>query len=247
LKPSSELRVLLETGAITALVYPADANARRAAASLILAHGAGAGQHSAFITAFARGISALGIDVITFDFPYIAQKRRVPDRGPVLEACYRTVVETVRREIDSARRSLFIGGKSMGGRIATQVAAADRELRVPLKPDTAHDLVAGLVLLGYPLHPPGRPTELRAAHLPAVGRPMLFVQGSRDSFGTPSELTPILSALSPRPALHVVRGGDHSLKVPRSDPRAQEAVYDDVQRTIVQWIQSVGPTSISSE
>ena len=222
MKPSSELHVPLETGAVRALVYPAD---DRAAASLILAHGAGAGQQSAFIVAFARGIAALGIDIITFDFPYITQKRRIPDRGPVLEACYLAVMEAVRRDIESARRFLFIGGKSMGGRIATQVAAGD----VP---------VAGLVLLGYPLHPPGRPEVLRAAHLPAIGRPMLFVQGSRDNFGTPSELNPILAELTPAPTLHVVAGGDHSLKVSR-DPQVQAAVYDDVQRTIVRWIQSV--------
>jgi predicted alpha/beta-hydrolase family hydrolase len=141
----------------------------------------------------------------------------------------------------------------MGGRIATQVAAADRDATVRLtasakatavkKPDTTYELVAGLVLLGYPLHPPGRPAMLRAAHLPAIGRPMLFVQGSRDTFGTPSELTPILAELSPEPTLHVVAGGDHSLKVSR-DPQVQAAVYDDVQRTIVRWIQSVGPASI---
>jgi predicted alpha/beta-hydrolase family hydrolase len=222
LKPSSELHVSLEAGAVKALVYPAEG---RAAASLILAHGAGAGQLSAFIVAFARGIAALGIDVVTFDFPYITQKRRIPDRGPALEACYRAVIETVRREIDSASGLLFAGGKSMGGRIATQVAAGD----LP---------VAGLVLLGYPLHPPGRPAMLRAAHLPAIGRPMLFVQGSRDNFGTPSELNPILAGLSPPPALHVVAGGDHSLKVSR-DPQVQAAIYDHVQRTIVRWIQAV--------
>jgi predicted alpha/beta-hydrolase family hydrolase len=222
LKPSSEFHVPLETGAVAALVYPADA---RAGATLILAHGAGAGQQSAFIVAFARGIAALGIDVVTFDFPYITQRRRIPDRGPALEASYRAVIEAVRREIESGRRFLFVGGKSMGGRIATQVAAGD----VP---------VAGLVLLGYPLHPPGRPALLRAAHLPAIGRPMLFVQGSRDNFGTPAELNPILAGLSPPPTLHVVAGGDHSLKVSR-DPQVQAAVYDDVQRTIVRWMQSV--------
>ena len=116
----------------------------------------------------------------------------------------------------------------MGGRIATQVAAADRDLPA-----------AGLVLLGYPLHPPGRPRELRAAHLPAIARPMLFVQGSRDTFGTPSELGPVLAGLVPAPMLHVVDGGDHSLKVSRRDPEVQAAVYDDVQRTIVRWMQSV--------
>jgi predicted alpha/beta-hydrolase family hydrolase len=242
LNRSNDLRVPLETGALAALVYPADT--LPASASLILAHGAGAGQHSAFIVAFAQSIAALGTDVITFDFPYITQKRRIPDRGPALEACYRAVIETVRREVDSARRFLFIGGKSMGGRIATQVAAADRDPTVRLKPDTTYDAgmydatVAGLVLLGYPLHPPGRPTVLRAAHLPNIHRPMLFVQGSRDTFGTPSELSPVLAGLSPPPTLHVVAGGDHSLKTSRN-PQVQAAVYDDVQRTIVRWIQSV--------
>ncbi len=208
----------------TALVYRADGEAD---ASLILAHGAGAGQRSAFMIAFAEGIAALGIDVVTFDFQYIMAKRRLPDRGPVLEACYRDVIATVRERLESSRRFLFIGGKSMGGRIATQVAAADPHL-----PAT------GLVLLGYPLHPPGRASQLRAAHLPAIARPMLFVQGSRDTFGTPSELGPVLAGLAPAPALHVVAGGDHSLKVSRN-PQVQAAVYDDVQRTIVRWMQSV--------
>ena len=230
LKPSSELRVPLQTSAsdrgreTRALVYRAKG---RAAASLILGHGAGAGQRSAFLVAFAGGIAALGVDVITFDFPYITAKRKVPDRGPVLEACYQKAIEAVRGDIESARRFLFIGGKSMGGRIATQVAAADRNLSV-----------AGLVLLGYPLHPPGRPAELRAAHLPAIGRPMLFVQGSRDNFGTPAELNPVLAELSPPPTLHVVAGGDHSLKASR-DLQAQSALYESIYRAIVDWIKSV--------
>jgi predicted alpha/beta-hydrolase family hydrolase len=95
-----------------------------------------------------------------------------------------------------------------------------------------------LVLLGYPLHPPGRPDQRRDAHLPAVGRPMLFVQGSRDAFGTPIELAPALEALAPRATLHTVEGGDHSFKVARDRAR-QAAVYDGVQRTIVKWIQTL--------
>jgi predicted alpha/beta-hydrolase family hydrolase len=194
----------------------------------MLAHGAGAGQHSAFVVAFARGIAALGIDVMTFDFPFITGQRRIPDRGPVLEACYRAVIATACEEVGSAGRALFIGGKSMGGRIATQVAAADRGLPA-----------AGLILIGYPLHPPRRPAQLRAAHLPAIERPMLFVQGSRDAFGSPEELGPILDRLSPAPTLHVVVGGDHSLSVTRRDPNIQAVVYDGVQRMIVEWIRSV--------
>jgi predicted alpha/beta-hydrolase family hydrolase len=224
LKRSSELRIPLETGAIPALVYPAESPA----ASVILAHGAGAGQRSAFMAACASGLAARGIDVITFDFPYIAAKRKIPDRGPLLEAAYHAVIATVRVELQSSRRFLFIGGKSMGGRIATQVAAASRELPV-----------AGLVLLGYPLHPPGRPDTLRAAHLPAVARPMLFVQGSRDSFGTPHELAPILTPLVPAPRIHVVDGGDHSLVVTRRDPKKQAAANEAVYDVIAGWIKSV--------
>ena len=140
----------------TALVYPAEQP--RIGAALILGHGAGAGQHSPFMTDFAGALSALGADIITFNFLYTEQKRKLPDRAPALETCYRSVIEAVRDRVDSARHALFIGGKSMGGRIATQVAAADAEL--PL---------AGLVLLGYPLHPPGRPEKLRDAHLAGRG------------------------------------------------------------------------------
>jgi uncharacterized protein len=230
LKSPSELSIALDTGAATtALVYPS----ARAAAALILGHGAGAGQRSAFMVAFARALSALGVDIVTFNFLYAEQGRRLPDRGPALEACYRRVIADVRDRVASARQHLFIGGKSMGGRIATQVAAADRGLPV-----------AGLVLLGYPLHPPGRPEQRRDAHLGAIGRPLLFVQGSRDTFGTPGELAPVLSALAaPSPTLHVVEGGDHSFKLSRKDPAAQEAAYAGAQRTIVDWIGGVSGIS----
>ena len=223
MKKPSELAVQLGTGAATtALVYAAAAG--DAGAALILGHGAGAGQRSAFMVDFAHAIAAIGVDVVTFNFLYTEQGRRIPDRAPALEACYRAVIEAVQAEIATARRALFIGGKSMGGRIATQVAAAD-----PDRP------IAGLVLLGYPLHPPGKPLERRDKHLPSIGRPMLFVQGTRDGFGTPAELAPILAALHPPPAVHVVEGGDHSFKLSRKDPAAQAAVYADVQRAIVDF------------
>jgi hypothetical protein len=177
---------------------------------------------------FARALSALGLDVVTFNFPYIEQKRHIPDRGPVLETCFRSVIEVVRHEVASARSALFIGGKSMGGRIATQVAATDHG--VPL---------AGLVLLGYPLHPPGRPEQRRDKHLGGIARPMLFVQGSRDAFGTPAELGGVLNACAPPPSLHVVEGGDHSFKLGRKDAAAQANAYTAAQRAIIEWIISV--------
>src|SRR5207244_1356215 len=122
---------------------------------------------------------------------------RIPDPNSRLEACYRSVIDAVRGRRRSGAGRLAIGGKSMGGRIASQVAAAG-----------AGEL-AGLVFLGYPLHPPGRSDRLRSAHLPAVKAPMLFVQGSRDAFGTPDELRPIIAPLAPPGELHVVKGGDH--------------------------------------
>jgi predicted alpha/beta-hydrolase family hydrolase len=220
-KSPTERHVELDAGRpVTALVY--EARGPRSA-MLILAHGAGAGQRSPFMVGFAHALADLGVETITFNFPYTEQGRRVPDRRPVLEACYRAVIDAVRPAADR----VFIGGKSMGGRIATHVAAAD-----PDRP------IAGLVLLGYPLHPPGRPAERRDAHLPAVGRPMLFIQGSRDAFGTPAELTLALASVTPPATLHVVTGGDHSFRVSRAGDQA--AVYDDVQRTIAAWVHRGG-------
>jgi predicted alpha/beta-hydrolase family hydrolase len=227
LKNPDELKVPLGTGVdVTALVYPAEPSPPHAA--LILAHGAGAGQRSSFIVSFAQALSSLGLDIITFNFPYTEHGRRVPDRRPVLDACYNAVVTTVHQHVAGARARLFIGGKSMGGRIATHIAAADSSLPI-----------SGLVLLGYPLHPPGRPAERRDSHLGDLGRPMLIVQGSRDTFGTPSEFTKLLKTVSPTPTMHIVDGGDHSFKISRGGGSAQEEVFRAVQRAIVDWIAAV--------
>ena len=114
----------------------------------------------------------------------------------------------------------------MGGRIATHLAASDTSLPIH-----------GVVLLGYPLHPPGRPEQRRDAHLPAVARPMLFVQGSRDTLGTPAEFEPMLAHVSPRPELHIVEGGDHSFKVRKSGRDQRAATYAETQDAIVAWMQ----------
>jgi len=225
LKKPSDLAVAVGTGARTrALVYAAS-HADRIGAALVLGHGAGAGQESGFMVEFASALSALGIDIITFNFLYTEERRKLPDRGPVLEDCYRAIIGVVREEVDSARQTLFIGGKSMGGRIATQVATADSSLPV-----------AGLVLLGYPLHPPGKLDRLRDAHLPSVRRPMIFVQGTRDNFGTPDELAPIVTRLSPVPSVYPVEGGDHSFKLQKRDPAKQADVYTAIQNAIASWM-----------
>ena len=142
----------------------------------------------------------------------------------MLEACYRAVIEGARRRSSLHARALFIGGKSMGGRMATQRRGRGSELPI-----------AGLVLLGYPLHPPGARRAARRA--PAVGRAgrCCSIQGSRDTFGAPQEFADLLDTLTPPASLHVVDGGDHSFKV-RKD---QAAVYNTIQRTIVDWIDGV--------
>ena len=229
MRKPSEFEVAVGTGVrTTALVYTAGgADYAPVGAALVLGHGAGAGQHSTFMVEFAQALADLGIDIITFNFLYTEQRRRIPDRAPVLEDCYAAVIRAVRERVDTARRTLFIGGKSMGGRIATQVAAADASLPV-----------AGLVLLGYPLHPPGRPDRLRDSHLPLVRRPMLFVQGTRDLFGTPDELAPILTRLAPVPLVYAVETGDHSFKLQKRDPVRQAEVFRSIQQAIVGWIAS---------
>ncbi len=196
--------------------------------ALIVAHGAGAGQHSAWMVAFATAMADEGVDAVTFNFPYTEQKRRLPDRAPVLEQCYRAVVEATRAHVASARDGLFIGGKSMGGRMATHIAAADPGIPV-----------RGLVLLGYPLHPPGQPEKRRDAHLPSVGRRMLVVQGSRDTFGTADEIRPVFEALAPPADLFLVEGGDHSFKVARAGRGGQSAIDADIRRRVVEWITDV--------
>lgn len=224
---SDSFPVALEAGqSVTALHYAAEGPAPGAA--VIVAHGAGAGQHHPFISSFARGLASFGFDAVTFNFLYTEQHRRLPDRAPVLEACYAAVIHQVRRRIPSAQRCLFIGGKSMGGRMASQLAASEPSLPI-----------AGLVLLGYPLHPPGQPDKRRDAHLPSVRRPMLVVQGSRDGFGTLDELRPVFETLDPPATLHVVKGGDHSFKVARGGVEGQSATDDEVRRVCAEWMKGM--------
>jgi predicted alpha/beta-hydrolase family hydrolase len=199
-------------------------------ATLVLAHGAGAGQSSPFMTGFARGLAERGIDVFTFDFLYMEQRRRVPDRTDTLEASYRAAIGAARKEF--ARDEVFIGGKSMGGRIATHLAAAD---------DADALGIAGVVLLGYPLHPPGKPGQLRAAHLPRIHVPMLVVQGERDPFGTPAELRPVLDAVPAPVTLHVVEKGDHSL-APSRRADVIALTYGKLQDVIANWLRRAGIT-----
>ncbi len=157
------------------------------------------------MTRVATGLAARGINVHTFNFPYMEAKRRLPDPPAVLEEAF------ARAWTDAAGRAggkIFAGGKSMGGRISSQAAA--RGLLDPAP--------AGLVFFGYPLHPPGKPAQTRDRHLSEIVAPLLFLHGSRDPFGSPDEMRALVARLAPA-QLEVIDGGDHSLVRPKgADP-----------------------------
>jgi predicted alpha/beta-hydrolase family hydrolase len=212
---SEKIRIDLSASEhVSAIVYPA--SGKRAALRLILGHGAGSNQLTPSMTRLASAFATRGFETVTFNFPYSEKKKRVPDKNDTLEACWRRVIET----LDQKDRKLVIGGKSMGGRIASQVAAADSSG------------IAGLVFFGYPLHPPGRPETLRSKHLPDIRAPMLFVQGEKDAFGTPAELKSVLKKLK-NAEFCVVADADHSLKVPKraalSQDKVDAFVFDEVE------------------
>src|SRR5688572_14930394 len=196
-----------------------------ATAALVVGHGAGAGQNSPFMVRTAEGLAARGITAATFDFPYMAARRGAPDRPAVLEQAWRDAIAQARAELGGV--PLFIGGKSMGGRISSQVAAQGVEG------------VSGLVFLGYPLHPPGKPDQRRDKHLPDITLPMLFVQGARDEFGTAADIRALLPRLNPRTSLFEVADGDHSfktrLKVTGKKPDAVlAAIFDAVASFVME-------------
>ncbi len=217
----SEVAVPLDGGATTARLYPA---ASPSGIALVLAPGAGAPQTHPFMVRTAGAIAARGVDVATFDFRYLHEKKRRPDPPAALEACWRAALATLRAHPLLDGKRVAIGGKSMGGRFATRIAAQGVEG------------VFALVLLGYPLHPPDRPDELRVEHLPRVRLPALFLQGERDPFGSPDELRP---HLPPGATLEAVPRADHSFAVPKRGAPAQAEVDTRVHDTIVAWLRAL--------
>jgi predicted alpha/beta-hydrolase family hydrolase len=206
----------------SAMVYRAPLSRR----AIVLAHGAGGRQRQPWMMAMARALASRGSDVVTFDFLYAHAGKRLPDRTPVLEQTWRAVLAAVRSRGDVSHETLFVGGKSMGGRIATHVAA-----------DRSGEPLTGVILFGYPLHPPGKPQTLRAEHLPRVRVPMLFVQGSRDAFGRPDELSPVVEPLSAR--LFVVEGGDHSLTPTARSGETVQTVIERVADEVTKFVSSL--------
>jgi len=210
-----------DSDSVTAMMYRAAKNVR-AGVTIVLGHGAGADQLSSFMRMTAAGLAARGFDAMTFNFLYKEQRRSVPDPKARLESCYRAVIEAAGKQKNLKGNRLVIGGKSMGGRIASQVAAENSQG------------LSGLVYLGYPLHPPGRPDKLRDEHLQNIKVPMLFAQGSRDAFGTEEEIKSIIKKHRLPATLYVIESGDHSFKVPKS-VKPQQQVYEEVMDEVAKW------------
>ena len=193
---------------------------RRSQRTLVLAHGAGAGMQHEFMRDVASGVASAGIRVVRFEFPYMAARRegvrRGPDREAVLRASWGGVIASLG---DPAR--LVIGGKSMGGRYASMVADGEG--------------VAGVVCLGYPFHPPGRPDRLRTAHLERQRTPTLILQGERDTMGTRAEVEGY--SLSQAVRIHWLEDGDHSLKPRKASGHTTEEHLSTAVEATVAFVQ----------
>ncbi len=191
--------------------------------TLVLAHGAGGAMDTPFLNVVARGVGAHGIRVARFEFPYMAarrtgQKRGAPDRQPVLLQAWRDVVAEL-----GVGMKLVIGGKSLGGRMATMVAD---ELRV-----------RGVACLGYPFHPPGQPEKLRTAHLENLVTPALIIQGTRDPFGSRDEV--FRYRISPTIRIHWLEDGDHSFKPRAGSGHSERDHLYQVTEILAEFVNSL--------
>ena len=218
--------VIPDGGAVSAIVaLPSAARRPGKTPAVLLAHGAGADMRSPFMTTVHTGLAREGFASLKFNFPYTEARRRRPDPRPVLERCWRSVIDAVRRDRTLAPSWIAIGGKSMGGRMASYVAAAGAPVRA-------------LVLIGYPLHPAGKPDDLRADHLPSIQVPMLFVQGTRDALCDMDRLRGVLAGL-PNATLHTIEGGDHSFRLPRRIGKADAEVWTEIVAVVARWLRTV--------
>ncbi len=207
--------------------YPAEPSAA-AGVLFVFAHGAGAGQSSPFMRRYAELLALRGITVVTFDFPYMAAGRKLPDRPPVLERAFLAAMAAAAEAVGPSARAVFVGGKSMGGRMATHLAAAPERWAGP-------PALAGAVAFGYPLRPPGPRGGDRVSHLQHLALPTLIVQGTRDSFGGPDD---VRAAVGDVPALEIlpVATGDHSLTVLKSAGAPQAEVDRAVTAHVAAWM-----------
>jgi len=197
-----------------------------ARACFVLAHGAGAGMRHPFLAAVAAELADHGIATLRYQFPYMERRSKRPDSPDTCHATVRAAVTEAAALTPTV--PLFAGGKSFGGRMTSQAQAHD-----PLP------AVRGLVFLGFPLHPPGQPSESRAQHLVGVQVPMLFLQGTRDDFAKLDLIEPVVARLGDRAELKLVQDADHSFHVPARSGRTDAEVRGDLMRTLATWINAV--------
>ena len=193
-----------------------------AKALFVLGHGAGAGMRHPFMETVAGLMAARHLATLRYQFAYMERGRRRPDPQPILLATVRSAVAAA--VATAPGLPIFAGGKSMGGRMTSLAAAAS-----PL------ERVRGLVFFGFPLHPSGRPSTERADHLVEVGRPMLFLQGTRDRLAGLELLGPVCEELGPAATLHVVDGADHSFHVLKRSGRSADEVLEELVDTTERW------------
>jgi predicted alpha/beta-hydrolase family hydrolase len=215
----ADVSVPIVGGSVSASVHG------RGETAVILAPGAGGNRLTPLLVRLADALGGSGRCGLVYNFPYTEARRRIPDRADVLEGTVRSAGEFARQELGARR--VVLGGKSMGGRIASQVVAQGAP-------------ADALVFLGYPLHPPGRPEKRRDTHLPSVPCPMLFVQGTRDAFARWDLLEEVLGRLGDKATLHRIEDGDHSFAVPRRTGRSKADVEEELRRAVVGWLDARG-------
>jgi predicted alpha/beta-hydrolase family hydrolase len=216
--PPTEWRVTVGAEETTALYEPATLDET---AVFVCAHGAGGSMTDRSTLAAARALRSSGLGVVRFNFLYRERGSGAPDRMPQLTACFEAVVARVRDELEPER--LIIGGRSMGGRAASMLAAEG------FRAD-------GLLLLAYPLHPPGQTDKLRDAHLPAITVPVLCFNGTRDTFCEPALMKAVLKKLKQNWTMHWLEGADHSFHIPRSSGRTDADVLKEVSDATTAWL-----------
>jgi uncharacterized protein len=218
-----QLRFAVDGAGDVSAILVRPANARWV---LALAHGAGAGMTHPFLEKLARELADAGVATFRYQFPYMEQRRRVPDTPAVAGA---TVASAARAAAEAAAGlPLFAGGKSFGGRMSSQ--AASQQLLGG---------ICGLVFFGFPLHPPNKPGIKRAEHLAKVSMPMLFLQGTRDTLADLSLLKPICSSLGSRAKLHVIDTADHSFHVLKSSGKTDADVLRELAQTTASWAENL--------
>ena len=217
-----QLMISESIGAVSALISEAPSHR----AVFAFAHGAGAGMHHPFMAEMTLRLVERGITVLRYQYPFVERGHRRPDSASVLEETSLAAIRFAQCELGSA--PLIVGGKSMGGRITSRVVSRTPAL-----------IVAGLAFLGFPLHPPDRPDTLRATHLPAIAKPMLFLSGTRDKLARTPLLRAVCRDLGERATLYELEDVDHGFHILRRSGRTDADVLEELAQTMDQWCRSL--------